>query len=386
MVRRILSRARRRTALVAALGVALVTFVAPLALHAQATTPAQIFSPVLVRHVSAARTPATLPVVAVLADAGGTELTDFMIPRATLTESGVAQVVTVAPHLGAIRLRPGRITIEPDLTLAAFDTAHPAGADYVIVPALVDQRNPAIAAWLRAQAARGATIVAICDGAWTVANAGLLAGRRATGHWSSLGGLGKKYPGTTWVRDRRYVVDDRVITTTGVSASLPAAIMLVERIGGRAAAEATARRIGVASWSDAHRTDDYAVSKWMYVKGAANYVAWWRHDSVAVPVADGVDEIALALTVDAIPRTIRGRPFTWSADGRAVTGRQGLRLSVDRARSGVPRNGREIRLPSSSAPPASALDSAIATLGTWYGPGPARLVVMSMEYPGPDRR
>ncbi|MEO8562310.1 MAG: DJ-1/PfpI family protein [bacterium] len=129
--------------------------------------------------------------------AAGTELTDFMIPHAMLTESGVARVVSVAPHAGRIRLRPGTVSIEPDLTMAAFDAANPKGADYVIVPALLDHENLAIAAWIRAQAACGATIMSICEGARTAAKAGVLAGRRATTHWSALEELSKKYPGIT---------------------------------------------------------------------------------------------------------------------------------------------------------------------------------------------
>jgi putative intracellular protease/amidase len=371
-------RAHTRRRIAATSGITLGALIAGLALHAQqdgsrSSFPASAPS----TPERAARADGGPPVIAIVGDSAGTEITDFMIPRATLAESGIARVVTVAPKAGAIRLGRGTVSVEPDMTFAAFDAAHPAGADYVVVPALADRNSPVIAAWLRAQAGHGATIVAICDGAWTVASAGLLAGHRATGHWHSLDDLAQKYPGTTWVRDHRYVVDGRVITTTGVSASLPASMMLVERIGGRASAAATARRIGVARWDDTHHTDDFAVTKWMYVRGVANALAWWRHDAIAVPVVDGVDEIALALTLDAIPRTMRGQPITWSADGGPVTGRQGLRMSVDRGRAAVPADAKEMRLPAS---PASALDTAIATLSAWYGPGAGRLVAMGMEY------
>lgn len=366
---------RRRATIVATLA-ALGAFgiLAPCLRAQHATTPGA--TPAVVAHTGDHR-----PVVAIVADSAGTELTDFVIPRATLAESGVARVVTVAPQRGRVRLWPSTVTIEPDLTLAAFDAAHPAGADYVVVPALVDRERPAIRAWLREQAAHGATIVAICDGAWTVAAAGLLDGRRATGHWHSLGPLANKYPAATWIRDRRYVVDGPVMSTAGVTASLPASILLVERIGGRAIADSVARRIGVASWGDAHRTDDFALPGWTYVAAAANAVAWWRHDAVAVPVADGVDEIALALTLDAIPRTMRGRAVTWSHDGRPVTGRQGLTMAVDQARAGVPAEGRRLLLPRGATPPATALDSAIARLEAWYGARAATLIAMGMEYP-----
>jgi transcriptional regulator GlxA family with amidase domain len=321
-----------------------------------------------------------LPVIAIIADSAGTELTDFMVPRATLTEAGIARVVTVALHAGRIRLVPGTVYIEPDLTMATFDSANPRGADYVIVPAIVDHENAAIAAWIRKQAARGATIVSICEGARTAANAGVFDRRRATTHWSALGDLSKKYPGTTWVRDQRYVVDDHVISTTGVSASLPASIFLIDRIAGRAVADSVARRVGVESWGPAHDTDAYHISKWMYVKGAWKYLAWWRREQVGVPVADGFDEVALALTVDAVARSIRGKPFTWSKDGAPVRGRQGLRILVDQSMPAVRPGTREMVLPSRSLPPANALDAVVARLTDWYGNDAGELIRMGMEF------
>jgi transcriptional regulator GlxA family with amidase domain len=323
----------------------------------------------------------TLPVIAIGVDSAGTELTDFMIPHAVLTESGVARVVSVALHAGRIRLRPGTVSIEPDLTMAAFDAANSRGADYVVVPALVDHESPAIAAWIRAQAARGATIVSICEGARTVAKSGVLEGRRATTHWSALGELSKRYPGTTWVRNLRYVVDDHIITTTGVSAALPASIVLIDRIAGRAAAESMARRVGLTTWDPTHDTDAFHVTRWIYVKGAWNTLAPWRHEAVGVRVAPGFDEIALAFTVDAISRSIRGRAFTASEDGAPVTGRQGLRISVDRPYAAIETGTREIALPSPLLPPASALDSAIVRLTSWYGSDAAELISLGMEHP-----
>ena len=321
------------------------------------------------------------PVVAIVADAAGTELTDFTIPRGTVAGSGVVQVVTVAARTGRIALPPSSMTVEPDQTMAAFDAAHPAGADYVIVPALVDHENLAVLAWLRRQAAHGATMVSICEGAWALAAAGLLDGRSATSHWHALDALAKKYPRTTWVRDRRYVVDHHLITSTGVTASLPVSLYLVEQIAGRHVADSVARSIGVATWNTTHETAAFHLTKGMYARAILNHFAWWRQDLVAVPVADGVDEIALALTLDAMPRTMRGRAFTWSADGAPVTGKQGLKMSVDRARAAVPRHARELRL-STSAPPASALDSALAQLTHWYGNDAAELITMGMEYQG----
>ena len=370
---------------------ALIAYTTTSCLPAQGSTNALLFtqrssaveSSSGVQNSSTTQSPGTIfskPVIAVVGAASGVELTDFVVPRATLAESGVAQVIVVAPNAAKILLAPSKMTTNADMTFAAFDAAFTHGADYVIVPAMVDPENAAVRAWLKAQAAHGATIVSICEGARVVAGAGLFQGMRATTHFSALDELAKKYPGTTWVRNTRYVFDGKRISTTGVSASLPVSIFLIERIAGRLVADSVARRIGVTSWDTTHNTDAFHLTKWIYVTAAANYLAWWRHDVIGVQVTDGVDEVALALTMDAIPRTMRAKALTWSDAGGTVVGRQGLRLSVDRSRALLERSARQLALPAQTVPPASALDSAMAQLGAWYGSDARALIALGMEY------
>jgi transcriptional regulator GlxA family with amidase domain len=323
--------------------------------------------------------PAARPVIAVVGSNEGTELTDFLIPRAILAEAGGAEVVTVAPNAAKIRMLAGTsLTVEPDFTLASFDSANPRGARYVIVPAI--EPSPAVETWLRKQAALGATIVAICDGAWTVASAGLLENHRATGHWASLPELRTRYPNTTWMPDRRYVIDRKRITTTGVSAAIPASLMLVERIAGRAAAARVARRIAVSDWAPTHDSRSFSRSRMPFPMPAfMDSLTRWRRDTVAVRLADGVDEVALGLTLDALAR--RATVLTVSDAGLVVTGRQGLRFSVDRGQSDQVSIGRQMRLSETSSPPINALDVALARLDSWYGAPIADLVALQMEYP-----
>ena len=88
------------------------------------------------------------PVVAVLALNEGTETTDFLLPHAVLQRAGVADVQVVAPRRGRVFLYPA-LQVEVAQDLASFDRAYPSGADYVVVPAMRDDNNPAIAAWLK---------------------------------------------------------------------------------------------------------------------------------------------------------------------------------------------------------------------------------------------
>ena len=177
-----------------------------------------------------------------------------------LAESGVADVTVVADRTDPIRLYPGGIRVEPQATTAQFDAPYPDGADYVVVPAMEPRNDPAVIAWIKAQHGKGAKIVSVCDGSLTLAAAGLLDGRRATGHWYSIKQLQAKHPTMQWVRDRRYVVDRGVATSTGITASIPLMMALVEAIGGRAKAEKLAMRLGVANWDARHSSSAFQLT------------------------------------------------------------------------------------------------------------------------------
>src|SRR5258706_6998807 len=261
------------------------------------------------------------PLVAVLANNGGTETTDFIVPYGVLRASDAADVFAVALRDEPVTLMPA-LRIRPQLDVAKFDAEYPEGADYVIVPAMHDSDDPEILAWLSAQAKSGATIVGICDGAWVLGAAGLLDGRSATSHWFSVARLQKAFPGMTWAADRRYVADRGVVTTTGVSASIPLSLTLVEAIAGRERAEQLAREFGVPSFGPGHLSREFALDRPALWTAAKNALAFWSHDVLDVPLTAGVDEVALALTAD-------GRSRTYQSSVRAVSP----------AREGVSRNG-----------------------------------------------
>src|SRR5262249_1014869 len=146
--------------------------------------------------------------------------------------AGVADVVAVSMEEGPVELVPGPMLpgtkILADTTRSRFDAAHPRGADFVIVPAFLDSKNAVTREWLRGQAAKGATLVSICDGSIVLAGTGLLDGHRATGPFASADERLKKFPNVHWVANTRFVRDGKFISSSGVSASLPTALYLVE--------------------------------------------------------------------------------------------------------------------------------------------------------------
>ena len=317
------------------------------------------------------------PAIAVLALNAGTEVCDFLSAYGVLAESGVADMTVVADRADPIRLYPS-IMVETQATTAQFDASYPDGADYVVVPAMEPSNDPAVVAWIKAQQSKGATIVSICDGSLTLAAAGLLDERRATGHWYSIKPLRTRHPTMTWVRDRRYVVDRGVATSTGITASIPLMIALVEAIGGHAEAEKLSIRLGVANWDARHSSSAFRLTFGHKKTFVRNKLSFWRHEVIRIKIDDQVDEIALGLMVDAHSRTERSTVITVGGAGGWVQSRRGLRLRPDEPAAVA---GADTVLKPQSDQPARTLNRELARIASRYDGPTAALVALIMEYP-----
>jgi transcriptional regulator GlxA family with amidase domain len=122
-----------------------------------------------------------------------------------------------------------------------------------IVPAFEsDERRPPEPA-LRALAAaveRGQRVVSICTGAFALAAAGVLDGRRATTHWRHTAELAERYPKVTVDPDVLYVDEGSVLTSAGVVAGVDLCLHLIRRDHGAELANRVARRIVVPAHRD----------------------------------------------------------------------------------------------------------------------------------------
>ena len=92
-------------------------------------------------------------------------------------------------------------------------------------------------------AGRAERVASVCTGAFLLAEAGVLAGRRATTHWSACDALARRYPNVTVEPDPIYVRDGNVYTSAGVTAGMDLALALVEEDLGREVALSVARRL-----------------------------------------------------------------------------------------------------------------------------------------------
>src|SRR5687767_6058973 len=117
-------------------------------------------------------------------------------------------------------------------------------ADTIVVPGIADLDRPlppALLRALRAAAARGARLASICSGAFVLAAAGLLDGRRATTHWRAAAELARRYPAIDVDPDVLYVDGGRILTSAGAAAGLDLCLHLVRRDHGAAVAADAAR-------------------------------------------------------------------------------------------------------------------------------------------------
>lgn len=98
---------------------------------------------------------------------------------------------------------------------------------------------------LRAHHAAGGTVASVCAGADALGRAGLLDGRRCTTHHALQEELARRYPRTTVLRDRLYVVDDRVVTSAGIASGIDLALHLLAGRHGPGVAGRVARAMVV---------------------------------------------------------------------------------------------------------------------------------------------
>lgn len=120
-------------------------------------------------------------------------------------------------------------------------------ATTIVVPGwgIDKQPSPALVRALQAAQRRGARFLSICSGAFLLARAGLLDGKRATTHWRYADALQAQFPGVEVVPDVLYVDEGPIITSAGSAAGLDAGLHLIRRDFGAAIANQVARRLVV---------------------------------------------------------------------------------------------------------------------------------------------
>jgi len=169
------------------------------------------------------------------------ELLDFAGPGEVFSaahgpEGHAFRVFTVAKTKAPVRSQ-GFVSITPEFSIA--DCPAP---DIVVVPGgHVPDEDRELQEWVRRCATSSELVMSVCNGAFLLAEAGLLDGLEATTHHGSHQALTANYPKTRVFTNRRFVDSGRVMTCAGVSAGIDGALHVVERLLGEEVAQRTAR-------------------------------------------------------------------------------------------------------------------------------------------------
>ncbi|HEV3102997.1 MAG TPA: helix-turn-helix domain-containing protein [Candidatus Dormibacteraeota bacterium] len=241
----------------------------------------------------------------------------FALPRPELELPWWYSFDLCAERRGSFPVVGGfNIDVRHGLTrLAAADTVIALGtADVHVDPA------PAVLAAIRKAYSRGARIVSICSGAFVLAAAGLLDGRRAATHWRYASVLAHRFPGVR-VDDRSLYIDDgQILTSAGTAAGIDLCLHLVRRDHGAEIANRVARRMVVATHRDG---------------GQAQFIerplrASTGDDPVVSLINKTIGELSVPLRVEEMARETHLSVRQFSRRFRAATGRSPGRWLIER--------------------------------------------------------
>jgi len=157
-------------------------------------------------------------------------------------QPGAYVLETVSRHGGLVRSSGGvAIDSRPFDPADRFDTLLLSGGEGTRGPAICEVTLD----FVRTAAANARRVASVCSGAYILAEAGLLEGRRATTHWGRTDHFRRAYPGVKLEPDRIFVRDGPVWTSAGITAGIDLALALIGEDLGEDIARKTAQQLVV---------------------------------------------------------------------------------------------------------------------------------------------
>ncbi|GGK95499.1 putative transcription regulator, AraC family protein [Salinibacterium xinjiangense] len=204
---------------------------------------------------------------------------------------------------------PVRTSLGYDMIIdAGLDAA--SDADLIAVPVhAIDHVDERYLEVIRAAEARGAWVLSVASGAFALAHAGILDGRRATTHWMHAAALATRFPLVDVDPDVLFVEDRRVVTSAGTAAGIDAALHIVRRELGAAAANVIARRMVVPPQRDGGQSQ--------YIESPVKAEC---ADSFAAVAEWMLENLSASLTVDQLARQALMSSRTFARRFRADMG------------------------------------------------------------------
>jgi transcriptional regulator GlxA family with amidase domain len=269
------------------------------------------------------------PTVAILLGSETTEIIDFLAPYELFSATESFNVFAVAPTREVTTLS-GTLDILPHFSFEQLDAMLGKSPEILVVPYIFHMENKAylpVDAYLRKHASGANTILSICGGAVNLAKAGLLDGKSAATHWSRIEREMENFPAVHWIRDRRFVVDGKIVSSAGLTSGIDASLFVISSIVGEQKAASAANTIQYSSLNYLHDTTmvphDNGLEDAPYYLNIAFSV---KKQNVGVLLYDGIQETALASVFDTHPASATTRAFSIGAKASPVKTRHQLYL------------------------------------------------------------
>lgn len=222
----------------------------------------------------------------------------------------------------------------PVRTTSGFEVSPGAGpealrrADTLVVPGYAGILEPppaeALAA-IRDAAERGARLMSVCTGAFALAHAGVLDGRRAATHWAWAGEMAARFPAVEVDPDALFVDEGEVLTSAGLSAGIDLSLHVIRCDFGAAAGERVARHMVAAPHRDGGQAQFFRPEQ-PRLGGSLEPTRRWALTRLAEPL----DVAAMARHAGVSPRTFARRfreetgttPLQWLLTQRVLEARR----------------------------------------------------------------
>ncbi|EJL20296.1 DJ-1/PfpI family protein [Brevibacillus sp. BC25] len=133
------------------------------------------------------------------------------------------------------------LKVQPDYSFANMPVF-----DILIIPGGIGARerevhNEQVIKWIREQMQQVELMTSVCTGAFLLAKAGLLSGKKATTHWASLDRMEKEFPEVIVQKGVKFVDEGNIVTSAGISAGINMSFHIIKRLVGAEVAEQTAK-------------------------------------------------------------------------------------------------------------------------------------------------
>ena len=168
----------------------------------------------------------------------------------------------------------------------ALDTLVVAGGDGTRRSAY----DPVLLDYVRAAAGNARRVASVCSGAFILAAAGLLDGRRATTHWSRTKDFARRFPQVRLEPDRIFIKDDQIWTSAGITAGIDLALALIAEDAGEAIARSAAQQLVVYHRRPGGQSQFSALLEIERPDGRFGGLLAWARERLAEPLT--VDQLA----------------------------------------------------------------------------------------------